>query len=155
MWGDVFAALLPVSGLCCPGCTFRLGCTSQNWSPWSRDSMGGYGGPGGPTTSNMTPSIFGNGGVPDLRVAGSEKSVNSVHRVLRAFKTSYRQARYLASVARSRWFADTQRTFDQISGDRAWDYSTELERERYQRVLARVAGVGGNGTWGRALELGC
>jgi 2-polyprenyl-3-methyl-5-hydroxy-6-metoxy-1,4-benzoquinol methylase len=103
----------------------------------------------------MTPSIFGNGGIPDLRVPGSEKSLNSADRVLRAFKTSYRQARYLASVARSRWFADTQRTFDQISGARAWDYSTELERERYERVQARVAGVRGNSSWGRALELGC
>jgi SAM-dependent methyltransferase len=74
---------------------------------------------------------------------------------LRRLERTYRQARYLASVARSRWFSDTQHTFDHISVARAWDYQSQIERERHQRVLAWLEELCDPSPWGRALELGC
>jgi 2-polyprenyl-3-methyl-5-hydroxy-6-metoxy-1,4-benzoquinol methylase len=74
---------------------------------------------------------------------------------LKGLERTYRQARYLASVARSRWFAKTEQVFDQISVTSAWDYLSQPERERHQRVLACVSELRGNQNWGSALELGC
>ena len=73
---------------------------------------------------------------------------------LHALERTYRQARYLASVVRSRWFSDTQQTFDHISLTRAWNYCSQMEQERHRHVLSRLIELRG-AAWGRALELGC
>lgn len=78
----------------------------------------------------------------------------SIRRVTQSLEKGYRQARYLGSVARSRWFSDPARTFDEISIAQAWDYNSQLERERYARVLTKLEKLRAP-TWGSALELGC
>ena len=68
---------------------------------------------------------------------------------------TYRQARYLASVARSRWWTNPERVFDQISATHAWEYRSEMERQRHERVLAIISEQRGSERWGAALEIGC
>lgn len=80
--------------------------------------------------------------------------LSSIRRVTKNLEKGYRQARYLGSVARSRWFSDPAQTFDQISTAQAWNYNSELEQERYARVLSKLDRLRGR-TWGGALELGC
>jgi SAM-dependent methyltransferase len=79
--------------------------------------------------------------------------LSSLRRMVEGVGKGYRQARYLGSVARNRWFTDMENTFDQVSRARPWDYASQLEQERYARVIARVTDVRGN-NWERALELG-
>ena len=87
--------------------------------------------------------------------ASAEGIVDTVRAVVQGLTNNYRRVRYLASVARSRWFTDPQDTFEQISLSRAWDYESELERQRHRRVLEEVACLRGTANWGNALELGC
>lgn len=80
--------------------------------------------------------------------------MSSIRRVTQSLEKGYRQARYLGSAARGRWFSDPAQTFDEISIAQAWDYNSQLEQERYARVLAKLQQLRGP-AWGKALELGC
>jgi len=92
--------------------------------------------------------------VGGLKTTSYGVHLSSIRQVAESLGKSYRQARYLGSVARSRWFSDTARMFDEISVARAWDYNSQLEQERYARVLAKIDRLRGP-DWGSALELGC
>ena len=81
--------------------------------------------------------------------------MSSVRSLLDNLHRNYLQTRYLASVVRNRWFVDSKQVFERISVAGAWDYSSQLERERHARVLTRVAERRGDNSWGRVLELGC
>jgi len=56
--------------------------------------------------------------------ASAEGIVDTVRAVVQGLTNNYRRVRYLASVARSRWFTDPEDTFEQISLSRAWDYES-------------------------------
>ena len=70
-------------------------------------------------------------------------------------RSSYREARFLARIARERWWVERQRRMDEIHLTREWDFDSPVEQERYRRILNAVKSRLALERWGDALEIGC
>jgi SAM-dependent methyltransferase len=67
----------------------------------------------------------------------------------------YRHAQLLSTVAYERWWIDASRRNDQAILNAEWHFDSSVEQQRYQSVLAAVAGLRGPAHWGDVLEIGC
>jgi len=67
----------------------------------------------------------------------------------------YRHAQLLSTVAYERWWIDAPRRNDQAILNGEWHFESSAEQQRYKSVLAAVARLRGQGSWGDVLEIGC